>query len=294
MISRLFFVIKLVEVGGGVPVSKVIFEAQNASKVIEGLKILEGIDINLTNGEVVAITGQNGSGKSSLLKLIAGIYEPSSGKVIRSPKRISYVPEHFPENIRFKMNEYLLLLGEMSGRKKEELSIEMTYWAHAFGIEGYLDTPLKKLSKGTKQKVGVIQSLLMKADVILLDEPLSGLDEVSQHVLINQIQQIKKEKTIIFTSHEAFLVETIANRKIELSNGRIIANERVVKRELIRVIRSRVPSKQGIEKITGVIDCQIENDSVAVITVKEKDSDLVLKELLLKNASILEVREEWL
>ncbi|WP_075981384.1 ATP-binding cassette domain-containing protein [Bacillus massilinigeriensis] len=274
--------------------SKVIFEAQNASKVIEGLKILEGIDINLTNGEVVAITGQNGSGKSSLLKLIAGIYEPSSGKVIRSPKRISYVPEHFPENIRFKMNEYLLLLGEMSGRKKEELSIEMTYWAHAFGIEGYLDTPLKKLSKGTKQKVGVIQSLLMKADVILLDEPLSGLDEVSQHVLINQIQQIKKEKTIIFTSHEAFLVETIANRKIELSNGRIIANERVVKRELIRVIRSRVPSKQGIEKITGVIDCQIENDSVAVITVKEKDSDLVLKELLLKNASILEVREEWL
>lgn len=270
---------------------KTIFEAVNVSKIIDGIKILDEINLKLSSGEVVAITGHNGSGKSSLLKLIAGIYEQNKGNVMRQVKRMGYVPEHFPENVRFKMLEYLHLVSEIGGRRKEELTDEISQWTRLFGIESYQETPLKKLSKGTKQKVGIIQALLMKVEVILLDEPLSGLDEVSQQELIEQLSHLKNDTTIIFTSHESFLIESIADREIVLEKGKIIADQQVLKREIERIIKVRVQGKVDWKCMSGVKNFKFEGEEVVILRVRAEDSDSVLKELLLMGISILEVKE---
>ncbi|MFB6465391.1 ATP-binding cassette domain-containing protein [Cytobacillus sp. Hz8] len=268
--------------------SRVIFEAKRVSKIIDGNPILDEIDIKLNSGEVVAITGHNGSGKSSLLKLLAALYEPNQGNISRQVLRIGYVPEHFPENLRFKLKEYLQLLGGMNGQVgwKED----MIHWVRLFGIESYLELPLKKLSKGTKQKAGIIQALIMKPDVLLLDEPLSGLDEASQQSLIQQLLLIKKETTVIFTSHESDFVDTISDRKIVLDKGRIVSDNREVKSEPMKWIKARIPTELDISTLVDKVE--FESAEIAVVHTQASESDSVLKELLLNGASILEVRDK--
>ena len=143
------------------------------------------------------IRGKNGSGKSTLLKILAGITEPTSGKIIRDAQKIGYVPEHFPESLRFKLKEYLLLTASFQGGSKASIEDELSKYIQLFSLEPFLQTSLKACSKGTKQKVGIIQALLMKPDLLLLDEPLTGLDAESQDILI----QLLKEATNSYHFH---------------------------------------------------------------------------------------------
>lgn len=198
-----------------------LFEANNTYKQIDGTMILQDVSISFSKGERVAITGPNGSGKRSLLKLIGGIYEPTSGQVNRTHLEIGYVPEHFPEIVRFKIQEYLLLIRKMSGKfvGDQYLLKKIAIGAEHFAITDYLATPLKKCSKGTKQKVGILQAFLIEPDLLLMDEPLTGLDDKAQTELLQQLHSFDKDMTIIFTAHDALLIEEIADRVIRVESG---------------------------------------------------------------------------
>jgi ABC-type multidrug transport system ATPase subunit len=266
---------------------KVIFEAVNLSKEIEGNLVLQNLSFKFEDKVAAAIQGHNGSGKSTLLKILAGIYEPSSGKIIRNTRKIGYVPEHFPENLRFKLKEYLVIMSSFHGISRKSIEFELSELIDLFEIEQFLEVPLKQCSKGTKQKVGIIQALLAKPDVLLLDEPLTGLDSNSQRNLIHLLEKLKKEVTIIFTTHEDVMIEKLANQILYIeSRGILFSNESRKKKRLIKV---EFPQKEVFKELDS-IHIQYEGNT-AVITVDSAMCDQILISLLNKKCSVLEVRE---
>lgn len=195
-----------------------IIEAIEAGFSINGQPLLKEITMEIEDGAAIAITGANGSGKSSLIKLLAGMSEPQRGEVRRNFSSYAYVPEHFPEHLSFTVRRYLALLAEM-GTSAEAVSV----YTRMFDLDPFLDTPLKKCSKGTKQKAGFIQALLKNGDVLFLDEPFTGMDEKAIRTAVDLLRQQKGKKTIIFAVHETELAAELATHAAVLDNGRLLS-----------------------------------------------------------------------
>lgn len=268
-----------------------IFEANQACKKIDGRMILKEVSISISQGEKVAITGNNGSGKSSLLKLIGGIFEETAGQVKRSQINIGYVPEHFPENIRFKLQDYLMLMGKMTCKSNEEIIKRIKNYAELFAITDFLTAPLNHCSKGTKQKAGIIQALLKKPDLLLLDEPLTGLDDKAKIELLNQLNSLQREITIIFTAHDPLLIERLADWVLTIESGRIVYDSTKNKKEKLRFIRAKIPTRKIIAEVPCIRHEFVEEGSVEII-VSAKESDKVLAMLLERGCSIFELTEK--
>ncbi|MFJ8063538.1 ATP-binding cassette domain-containing protein [Psychrobacillus sp. NPDC096426] len=266
---------------------KIMLKASNVQKDIDGNTILQHVSFKIEENISIAIRGSNGSGKSTLLKLLAGIYEPTSGKLIRNTNKIGYVPEHFPEGLRFKVKEYLTLVASFQGIPEKDMETELSKYISLFGIEPFINTPLKKCSKGTKQKVGILQALLIKPDILLLDEPLTGLDPNSQQNLISILEKLKTSMTIIFTTHEDLLVDNIANQILYVNDGRVIVHTET--KSSYRLIKVRFSNKSFLTELE-LNEIHIEED-IALIRVPIDKSDFLLKELLNRNCSVLDVRE---
>ncbi|MBP2242810.1 ABC-type multidrug transport system ATPase subunit [Cytobacillus eiseniae] len=269
----------------------ILFEAMNAGKQIDGADILNNITIQIAEGEKVAIVGHNGSGKSSLLKLIGGIYENTSGQVKREKFITGYVPEHFPENIRFTIKEYLLLIGKMSGKTEGEIIKVIYDYSELFSITAYLNTPLKNCSKGTKQKAGIIQAMLTPPELFLLDEPLTGLDEPAQKQMLNILNSFNQRTSIVFTAHESLLVDGLAERVITIANGTILSDEKKRINEKIYMIKAIVPNKE----IVSTIDCvhmKYQEGNIIEWMVFAEQSDEVLIKLLNNGCKIIELKEK--
>ncbi|MFJ5770572.1 ATP-binding cassette domain-containing protein [Psychrobacillus sp. NPDC093180] len=266
---------------------KVILKALDLKKEIDGKEILEHVSFQIEEHASIAIRGSNGSGKSTLLKLLAGIYDPTSGKLVQNANRIGYVPEHFPENLRFKLKEYLTLVASFQGMTEKDIEAELSEYIRLFEIESFTNTPLKKCSKGTKQKVGILQALLIKPDILLLDEPLTGLDTSSQQNLMAMLAKLKTKMTIIFTTHEDLLIDNIADQLFYVKDGRVLVQTE--NKSSQRVIKVRFPNKNvlfGLE----FNEMHMEDD-IAVITISIDKSDDLLRKLLNNNCSVLDVRE---
>ncbi|MEH7253480.1 ATP-binding cassette domain-containing protein [Neobacillus niacini] len=268
-----------------------IFEANNACKKMDGRMLINEVSISISQGERVAITGKNGSGKSSLLKLIGGIFTETEGQVKRAQLNIGYVPEHFPENIRFNIQDYLLLMGKMSSNSDEGILKRIEKYAEQFAITEFLTTPLKNCSKGTKQKAGIIQALLSNPDLLLLDEPLTGLDDKAKIELLNQLNTLQRDQTIIFTAHEPLLIEGLADRVLTVESGRIVSDSTTIKKEKVRLIRAKIPTREILAEFPSIRHEFVGGDSVEII-VLAKESDKILTMLLERECSILELTEK--
>ncbi len=264
-------------------------ELIGAEKNIKGNVILTNINLKLDEGERAAIIGHNGSGKSTLLKLMAGFFEATSGSVKRRTKKIGFVPEHFPDQNRFRMREFLLSAGRMGGRMKSELEEEIEYYAELFNAEGFLETPLKNCSKGTMQKAGIIQALLLRPDVLLLDEPLTGLDEEAQQAFLRYLPGLRRKMAIAFTAHESFLVREAADRVITLENGSVISDVNNVA-EAVKYIKALVPHISILKELPAVQYSQLDHN-LFIIKEAASASDVLLKSLLNSGCSIVEVIE---
>ena len=188
--------------------------------------VLNNIDLTIEKGQSLAFTGKNGCGKSTLLKIIAGLVRPTAGTVcLEKGKLIHYVPEHFPQ-MRLTAKQYLLYMGKMEKMVSAELEARIQELAEDFFVLNMLDIPLKYLSKGSLQKIGVIQALLKEPDILLLDEPLSGQDVMSQQVFIQKMRELQKHNvTILMSCHEPYLVDAIADEVYQFTDGKIVLAE---------------------------------------------------------------------
>ncbi|MEV0271817.1 ABC transporter ATP-binding protein [Hamadaea sp. NPDC050747] len=142
--------------------------------------VLQGIQLETHPGEVVTVQGRNGAGKSTLLQLMAGLLRPGKGRVRGRPPIVGWVPERFPADQPFSAYDYLIAMGEIRGLRASAAAQAATGWIERLGLEPFRDVRLAELSKGTAQKVGLAQALLVPPRLLILDEPWEGLDAAAR------------------------------------------------------------------------------------------------------------------
>ncbi len=195
-----------------------------ATKLYNGHPVLDDISMTIDAGTATALIGRNGSGKSTLLAILAGLLKLSSGSLLPAkPKlRISYAPEAFP-GLKMSAEEYLYNMGRISGMTAELLQNKIVQLLEAFQLTPFRKQAMTGYSKGMLQKVNLIQSLLGEPELLLLDEPLSGLDLPAQHTLIELLKEMKHSGTaLVFSVHEPLCVEALDAGVHVLQAGRTL------------------------------------------------------------------------
>ncbi|WP_406505886.1 ATP-binding cassette domain-containing protein [Streptomyces sp. NBC_00212] len=169
---------------------------------IGGPWVLRGIDLDLPAGALVRVEGVNGTGKSTLLRLLAGIDAPTEGRITGRP-RTAYVPERFPAALPFTAVGYLTHLGRIHGLPRRTARERAARWLERFGAAAHAGTPLAELSKGTSQKVAVAQALLADPELLVLDEAWTGLDTEARAELDRAVhERVAAGATVVFVDHD--------------------------------------------------------------------------------------------
>lgn len=206
---------------------ELLMELINISKSYQGKPVFRDVNLKISAGDSIAFTGHNGSGKSTILKIIGG-FITYDGKILCPNKlKLSYVPEHFPK-LGVTAKQYMNMTGVVEGMDKKHVREKSEQLFHDFYMESMVDTPIKFLSKGTQQKVAVIQAMLQRPDVLLLDEPLSGQDADSQRVFIDMVNKINGEGTaIVMSCHEDWLMKAISKNVYEIIDKKLCISEKL-------------------------------------------------------------------
>lgn len=205
---------------------------KNVTKYYGSQKALDDVSFEINSGEVVGFLGPNGAGKSTMMKIITGFIPSSSGEVfvkgidivqnsLEARKLIGYLPENNPLYHEMYVKEYLGFVAEMSGLRKNKSS-EIERIIKITGLEPEKRKTIGMLSKGYRQRVGLAQALLHDPDVLILDEPTTGLDPNQIVEIRNLIREVGKEKTVMLSTHIMQEVEAICDRVIIIHNGRIV------------------------------------------------------------------------
>ncbi|MFD8688782.1 ATP-binding cassette domain-containing protein [Streptomyces sp. NPDC059651] len=165
--------------------------------------MLRGVDLGLPARSLVRVEGANGTGKSTLLRLLAGIDAPTEGRITGGRPRTAYVPERFPAALPFTAAGYLVHLGRIHGLRAAEAAGRAEEWLTRFGAAGHARTPMAELSKGTSQKVAVAQALLAEPELLVLDEAWTGLDTEARGALDRAVAaRVAAGSTVVFVDHD--------------------------------------------------------------------------------------------
>jgi ABC-2 type transport system ATP-binding protein len=201
-----------------------------------GEDVLKGINLEVKRGQIIGYIGPNGAGKSTTIKIILGITNGYKGEVkvfgedisagsIDYKRKIGYVPETAEIYDSLTPYEYLTFLGEVYGMDPDEVNKKAKKLMELLGIEQEYHSRISSFSKGMKQKVLIIASLLHNPYILFLDEPLSGLDANSVMVIKEVIAKLAASgKTIFYSSHIMEVVEKVSDRIILISRGEIVAD----------------------------------------------------------------------
>ncbi|MEV4728544.1 ABC transporter ATP-binding protein [Saccharopolyspora sp. NPDC049426] len=246
--------------------------------------VLRGVDLAVHPGEVVGVLGSNGSGKSTLLRVLAGVSRPSGGAV-RTVPRVGYVPDRFPARQRMSARAYLRHLGRISGLTSSDADERAARWLARFALAGGPDAPLRELSKGNAQKVALAQALLTEPELLVLDEPWSGLDVETRPVLTEVIAEVAAEgAAVVFTDHRPELVRTAATRSYRLTGGRLVEFEAGVATCRIVLHGGRAADWSGCD---GVLD--VRRGRTVELEVESTRREAVLAEAIELGCSVVAV-----
>ncbi|NXY99728.1 ATP-binding cassette domain-containing protein, partial [Streptomyces sp. BR123] len=165
--------------------------------------VLRGVSLELAPGTLVRIEGRNGGGKSTLMRIIAGIDAPTEGRVTGRPRRTGFVPERFPAVLPLTAASYLAHMGRVQGLPRAGAGRRAAYWLERFGAGAHARTPLAELSKGSSQKVAVAQALLAEPGLLVLDEAWTGLDAPARAELDRAVaERTAAGAAVVFVDHD--------------------------------------------------------------------------------------------
>ncbi len=272
---------------------------------------LNNLSFKVNSGEIVGFLGPNGAGKSTMMKILTGYLSSDSGKAYISGKEVTpgnsdfkstigYLPEQNPLYHEMYVREYLMMSAgfyNLQNKKKEvEDSIEMT------GLSDESHKKIGALSKGYKQRVGLAQALLHNPDVLILDEPTTGLDPNQLEDIRSLIKEVSKNKTVILSTHIMQEVEALCNRIIILNKGSIIADGTTEEIKKWSNIRSQQVVISVAEKITQDFfrkfsfirktDTLTNNEFIVYSSVEEDVRPLIYKAIVDNNLTLLTLYEK--
>ncbi len=196
-------------------------QINHISKTLGGQEVLHDICLTIGDHEVVGLLGPNGAGKSTLMKILVGLHSPTSGTfTVPTKAQIGYLPEQNPLYEEMYVREYLLFMARISGVDKsrvEEVIAET-------GLQPEAHKKIGQLSKGYRQRVGLSQALLQDPQLLILDEPTTGLDPNQLDEIRALIRRLGQDRTIILSTHILQEVQKMCSRVVILDHGRIKAD----------------------------------------------------------------------
>ena len=243
-------------------------ELRNVCKRYTGIPAVEDVSFSAQAGEVTGYLGPNGSGKSTTMKMITGLIEMSAGHIYFEGKPVhddliaykrcmGYVPEEPYLYTHLSATEYLTMVAQLRDLPAKQASERIDAMLRIFGLHGDRHASISGYSKGMRQKVLLIAALMHNPQLILLDEPFSGLDVASSLVLRSLIQELAaRGKVVLFSSHELDTVERISSRVVILHRGRLVADDSI---ENLRTLM-KLPT---LEQIFSQLAVEQDTDAMA-------------------------------
>ena len=209
-------------------------KVENISKQYGGQKALDGVSFSIETGEIVGFLGPNGAGKSTLMKILTTYISKSEGQAIVNGhdvassaisvrKSVGYLPEHNPLYLDMYVLEYMGFCASIHGLTKERIT-EVT---EQVGLSPEIHKKIADLSKGYRQRVGLAAALLHDPEVLILDEPTTGLDPNQLLEIRGLIKEIGKTKTVLFSTHIMQEVEAVCDRVIIINKGQIVIDKKL-------------------------------------------------------------------
>ena len=206
----------------------------NINKFYGKQQALTDVSFSLNKGEIVGFLGPNGAGKSTLMKIITCYLEQDSGKVqvcdldtveqhLKVKEKIGYLPEHNPLYTDMYIKEYLTFVGRIY--KVENLNNRITEIIQQTGLTAEQSKKIGELSKGFKQRVGLAAALIHNPEILILDEPTTGLDPNQLVEIRNLIKEVGKDKTVLLSTHIMQEVDKMCNRIIIINKGKIVEDQ---------------------------------------------------------------------
>lgn len=242
-------------------------ELRHVTKRYSGIAAVSDVSFLARAGGITGYLGPNGSGKSTTLKMIAGLIEPSEGEILfgdqpiardpmRHRERLGYVPEEPHLYAHLTGAEYLIMVGQLRGLPQKQLGSKVIGFLRLLSLYEDRHVPISSYSKGMRQKVLLAAALLHNPEIVLLDEPFSGLDVNSALIIRDLIRELaERGKVVLFSSHEMDIVERVCSHIVILHKGRVVANDSIQQlRELMDApTLEEIFSQLAIEQDTRAI-----------------------------------------
>ena len=258
-------------------------QIDSLSKIYGSQTAVNNISFKANKGEIVGFLGPNGAGKSTTMKILTGFLKPTDGvvlvngiNVIKNPievqKSIGYLPEHNPLYVDMYVREYLQFQTSVykisKSRIEEVISI--------VGLTSEASKKINQLSKGYRQRVGLAAAILHNPEVLILDEPTTGLDPNQLVEIRELIKDLGKDKTVLFSTHIMQEVEAICDRVIIINNGKIITDKplkelKTSSKQVIKVTFDYKLEEQFIKRLPNIISFKNTIENNWILTFETKD-----------------------
>lgn len=240
-------------------------EVSNLRKSFGETVAVDGLSFTIEPGEIMGLIGQNGAGKTTTFRLILNLLVANAGQTLWNGEsigeglldNIGYLPEERGLDEKLTVEQQLFYLGQLNGMTKREVTESIDTWMERFQVKGDRKDKISSLSKGNQQKVQLIATLMHEPDLIILDEPFSGLDPVNAELLEDGIRHAaKRGASIIFSSHNMANVESLCQSVVMLKNGRQVLGGTIdeVKSlfDRLKIYLEAPIATAGLEAISGV------------------------------------------
>ena len=276
-------------------------QVENLEKSFKDLRVIKGLNFELETGKCVALIGANGAGKTTTLKMLSGLLEPSKGKISFMGEEqggdhrrlIGYLPQHPVFHDWMTAREFLEYVGKLSGLNSKESKERSSELLELVGIADAKNRRIGKFSGGMKQRLGIAQAIIHRPKLIMLDEPVSALDPFGRREVLELLEKLKQEATVLFSTHILNDAEEVCERILFLHNGEIIESGTMDEfrekyhQSKIDLVFNQEASRflKAISEYPHIDSIQIEGNKASIFT---EDIEAV-KEVILS----LAIRENW-
>jgi len=275
-------------------------ELSHLKKTYGGAKAVDGVSLSVPPGTVFGLLGPNGAGKTTTIRMLMDIIGPDTGtvEVFGHPRtradldRIGYLPEERGLYRKMTVKEQLVYLGELHGLSKKTLGARADEWLERLGIANRSKSKVEELSKGMQQKIQLAGTMLHDPEIIILDEPFSGLDPINQTLFKETFTEFKRQgKTLLFSTHGMEQAEKLCDHICLISRGRVILEGelRAIKRSIGgNAYRLRATGDlERLRTLAGVEQVIAEDGGAKVLLAPTADGAKVLRQAV----EFLEVSE---
>lgn len=267
---------------------------ENVSKSYGDKKVVDNISLEIIKPGVFGLLGTNGAGKTTTIRMLLGILKKDEGQITWNEKEVKrkhvnfgYLPEERGIYPKIKIYEQLMYFAKLKGMSKIEADTAIHFWMKKLEIEQYIDMPAEKLSKGNQQKVQFITAIVHNPELVVLDEPFSGLDPVNTELLRNVIiELVEQGKYIIMSAHQMSVVEEFCSDILILNKGKTVLQGNLSKiKDTYKANKLDIVVKENIDKYIKECNLSIylSKENEYEINIKEEEDAYKLLNLLVEN-----------